>query len=77
MEAYREIIAGRKVASRIKFSIPLLFTFNVKDFQGFKEIKVMDIQKSYNAIRLQSEDQYNKPESLTKKPVEDTKENME
>ena len=64
------------VASMMKFSIPLLFTFNVKDFQGFKEIKVMDIQKSYDTIQLQSEDQDNKPESLTKKPEEDAKEDM-
>lgn len=32
------------VASMMKFSIPLLFTFDVRDFQGFTEIQVMEIQ---------------------------------
>lgn len=31
------------VASMMEFSIPLLFTINKKDFQAFKEIKVMEI----------------------------------
>jgi predicted nucleic acid-binding protein len=32
------------VSSMMKFSIPLLFTFNVQDFRGFTEIQVMEIQ---------------------------------
>ena len=31
------------VASMLKHSIPLLFTFNVKDFKEFSEIQVMEI----------------------------------
>ncbi|MGD2086234.1 MAG: hypothetical protein PVH61_08625 [Candidatus Aminicenantes bacterium] len=32
------------VASMIKFSIPLLFTFNIRDFQAFEEIQIMELQ---------------------------------
>lgn len=32
------------VSSMMEFSIPLLFTFNVRDFQVFEEIQVFEIQ---------------------------------
>ena len=32
------------VASMLKFSIPLIFTFNVSDFQAFEEIQIMKAQ---------------------------------
>lgn len=33
------------VASMMKFSIPLLFTLNIKDFKVFDEIQIMDHRK--------------------------------
>lgn len=32
------------VASMMTFSIPLLFTYNINDFQVFEEIQIMEIQ---------------------------------
>jgi predicted nucleic acid-binding protein len=51
------------VASMIKHSIPLLFTLNVKDFQAFDEIKVLDIQTSGDTNQKQSE-----PSEVESKP---------
>jgi len=32
------------VASMLKFSIPLIFTFNASDFKAFEEIQIMKVQ---------------------------------
>jgi predicted nucleic acid-binding protein len=32
------------VASMMKFSIPLIFTFNISDFKTFAEIRILEIQ---------------------------------
>ncbi len=32
------------VASMIKFSVPLLFTLNVRDFQAFEEIQILELK---------------------------------
>ena len=32
------------VASMMKYSIPLLFTFNIKDFKAFEEIQLLEIE---------------------------------
>ncbi len=36
------------VASMLKFSIPLIFTFNVSDFNGFEEIQIMKPRSQSN-----------------------------
>jgi hypothetical protein len=33
------------VASMVEYSIPLLFTFNARDFQVFEEIQLFEIQQ--------------------------------
>jgi hypothetical protein len=36
------------VASMLKFSIPLIFTFNTSDFQAFEEIQIIKAQPQSN-----------------------------
>ncbi|HLP44710.1 MAG TPA: type II toxin-antitoxin system VapC family toxin [Candidatus Deferrimicrobium sp.] len=40
----KQIHDANIVASMINYSIPLVFTFNIKDFQVFEEIEIMKIQ---------------------------------
>jgi hypothetical protein len=55
------------VASMMEFSIPLLFTLNLKDFQAFNEIEVMGIQSSVE----------DEPEEEVNNHGDDTQESLE